>query len=218
MDKPKSNLEVFFENLAGRFGNVVLLGFFSLICCIPLVTIGASLTALNSAMSSYLLYEDKKPLKTFFNSFKQYFKLSTKVWLVHAVLIAVLIWDFVYYRVGSSTIDILAQTGIFVLFMLIVFEAVMVFVVISQDMADNVKDCLTKALDIAFNCLLQSLFLLVITFAIPIVCIYLIPSFILIIPGVSSFLSWQIIPNMLKKYKFKKGNAIYNQSQKQNKK
>lgn len=169
-------------------------------------------------MSSYLLYEDQKPLKTFFSSFKQYFKLSTTVWIIHLVLIVVLVWDFVYYRTSTATIDILAQTAIFVLIMIVVFEATMVFVVISQDLADNLKDVFTKSIDIAFNCWLQSIFLLVITFAIPIACIFLIPSFILIIPGVVSFLSWQIIPNMLKKYKFKKGNAVYQREQRTKKK
>lgn len=217
MDKPKSNFEVFLENLAGRFGNIVLLGFFSLVCCIPVITAGASFTALNCAMSSYLLYEDKKPLKTFFDSFKQYFKLSTIIWLIHLVLLVVLGWDFIYYRTSSATIDILAQTAIFVLLMIVAFEAVLIFVVISQDLADTVTTCFKKAVDIAFNCFLQSIFLLIITVAIPIVCIFLIPSFILIIPGVVSFLSWQIIPNMLKKYKYKVGNASYQRSQRNQK-
>ncbi len=218
MDKQKSKIEVFFENLAGRFGNIVLLGFFSLVCCIPIVTAGASITALNSAMSSYLLFDDKKPLKTFFAAFKQYFKLSTIVWFIHAVIILVLGWDFLYYRTGSATIDILAQAAVFVLLMIVAFELVIVFVVISQDLADTVVNCFKKSVDIAFNCFFQTLSILILVISIPVVCIYLLPSFILIMPGLVCFLSWQILPNMLKKYKYKVGNAKYRREQDSKKK
>jgi hypothetical protein len=35
------------------------------------------------------------------------------------------------------------------------------------------------------------------------------PGFLLVLPGVIAYASWQIIPRMLKKYKFKRGNAEY---------
>ena len=127
----RDKFEGFLERLAGRLTNTVLLGFFSLLFCVPVVTVGASLTALHDAMSQYVV-----PLKVFLNSFRKYFKISTVVWLVHALAFAVLILDYLYYKGGDKTIDILGQTGIFVLMAVLVFEMLMVFVVISQDMAE----------------------------------------------------------------------------------
>ncbi|MBR3350489.1 MAG: YesL family protein, partial [Erysipelotrichaceae bacterium] len=110
------------ERLAGRLTNTVLLGFFSLLFCVPVVTVGASLTALHDAMSRYVVYDEEKPLRVFLDSFRKYFKISTVVWLVHALAFAVLILDYLYYEGGDSTADILGQTGIFVLMAVLVFE------------------------------------------------------------------------------------------------
>ena len=205
----RDKFEGFLERLAGRLTNTVLLGFFSLLFCVPVVTVGASLTALHDAMGQYVVYEEEKPLKVFLNSFRKYFKISTVVWLVHALAFAVLILDYLYYKGGDKTIDILGQTGIFVLMSVLVFEMLMVFVVISQDMAESPWGAFRKALNISFTCLLETLELLVINIGIPLLSILVFPGFLLVLPGVIAYASWQIIPRMLKKYKFKRGNAEY---------
>ena len=64
MAKSGFTWEGFFNKFAGRLMNIILLGFFSLVLCLPVVTAGASFAALNVAMRSYLLEEDPKPLKT----------------------------------------------------------------------------------------------------------------------------------------------------------
>ncbi len=205
----RDKFEGFLERLAGRLTNTVLLGFFSLLFCVPVVTIGASLTALHDAMGQYVVYEEEKPLRVFLDSFRKYFKISTVVWLVHALAFAVLILDYLYYKGGDSTADILGQTGIFVLMAVLVFEMLMVFVVISQDMAESPWVAFRKALNISFTCLLETLALLVINIGIPLLCVLVFPGLILVLPGVIAYASWQIIPRMLKKYKFKRGNAEY---------
>jgi len=67
----RDKFEGFLERLAGRLTNTVLLGFFSLLFCVPVVTVGASLTALHDAMGQYVVYEEEKPLKVFLNSFRK---------------------------------------------------------------------------------------------------------------------------------------------------
>lgn len=212
----QDKFEGFLEKLAGRLTNIVLLGFFSLLFSLPLVTVGASLTALHDAMSQYVVYEADKPLKIFFSSFKKYFKLSTVIWLVHALAFAVLILDYLYYKGGNTTLDILGQAGIFTLIAVLVFEMLMVFVVISQDMASTAWQAFKKALDISFTCLLETLSLLIINIGIPLLCLFIFPGLLLVLPGVIAYASWQIIPKMLKKYKFKKGNAEYQRERRKN--
>ena len=191
------------EKLAGRLTNIVLLGFFSVLCSLPVITAGASFTALNSAMKSHLYDDNDKPLKLFFSVFKEKFGLSTKVWALHLLAIAILAWDFVYYRVGESTLDTLASAGIFVLICFLAFELLMVFVVISEGMNDKTFGVIKTALDLSFACIKESLMILVITSAVILASIFLFRGLIPIIPGVISYLSWQIIPQMLKKYKFR---------------
>lgn len=205
----QDKFEGFLNKLAGRLTNIVLLGFFALLFSLPIVTFGASMTALHDAMSQYVLYDADKTLKIFFASFKKYFKISTIVWLVHALAIAILVLDYLYYKGGDTTLDILGQAGIFTLMAVIVFEMLMVFVVISQDMATTPWEAFKKALDISFTCLLETLSLLIINIGVPLLSALLLPGFLLVLPGVIAYVSWLIIPKMLKKYKFKKGNATY---------
>ena len=191
------------EKLAGRLTNIVLLGFFCVLFCLPIITAGASFTALNSAMKSYLYDENDKPLKLFLSVFKEKFVLSTKVWVLHLLAIAVLAWDFVYYRVGESTLDTLASAGIFVLICFLAFELLMVFVVISEGMSDKVFGTIKTALDLSFTCIKESLMILVITSTVILASIFLFRGLIPFVPGIISYLSWQIIPQMLKKFKFR---------------
>ena len=204
MAKSGFTWEGFFNKFAGRLMNIILLGFFSLVLCLPVVTAGASFAALNVAMRSYLLEEDPKPLKTFFAAFKEKFKLSTFVWLWHLLFIAVLTIDFLWYRAGTGTLDVLAQTAVFVLIILLSFELLLVFVVISESMETKVWKVMSRSLDLAFTCMLESIFILIISIAVPIAVVILFPGLVIVLPGVIAYLSWQILPRMLKKYKFKK--------------
>ena len=198
-----SNFNEKFGKLAGRITNIVLLGFFTTLCSVPIVTAGASFTALNVATKAYLFDNDDKPLRIFFSSFKKHFALSTKIWLLHIVAYAVLIWDYVYYRTSDATIDILAAAGIFVTFAFLVFETTMVFVVIAEEKSTKVFETIKIALDISMVSPLRSGMILFLEVAVVVVTMLLFRGLILIIPGIVSYLAWQIIPEMLKNYKFR---------------
>lgn len=206
-----SDFNVKFGKLAGRFTNIVLLGFFTTLCSLPIITIGASFTALNAATKAYLFENEDKPLRIFFESFKKHFGLSTKIWLLHILAYAVLIWDYVYYRTSEATIDILASTGIFVTFAFLVFETTMVFVVIALEKSKKVFETIKIALDIAMISPLRSGMILFLEAAVVIIALFLFRGLILIIPGIVSYLAWQIIPDMLKNYKFRNSNRNSNE-------
>ena len=192
-----------FEKLAGRLTNIVLLGFFTTLCSLPILTAGASFTALNVATKAYMFENDDKPLRIFFSSFKKHFVLSTKTWLIHILAYLILIWDYVYYRTSDTTINILAAAGIFVTFVFLLFENTMVFVVIAEEKSDKVLETIRIALDIAMISPLRSGMILFLEAAVVIVSLLLFRGLILIVPGVITYLAWQIIPEMLKNYKFR---------------
>ena len=206
-----SDFNAKFGKLAGRFTNIVLLGFFTTLCCLPIVTAGASFTALNSATKAYLFENDDKPLRIFFASFKKHFGLATKIWLLHILAYAILIWDYVYYRTSDATIDILAAAGIFVTFAFLVFETTMVFVVIAEEKSDKVFRTIKIALDIAMISPLRSAMILFLEAAVVIIALFLFRGLILIIPGIIAYLAWQIIPDMLKNYKFRNSSRAGNE-------
>ncbi len=189
--------------------NIVLLGFFCLLCCIPIITIGASFTALYTAMDDYLDHGNDKVLRPFFKTFKEKFSLSTKVFALHLLFIPIFVWDLLYYRTGTSTLDYIGQAASFSLLMLLVFELTVVWIVISHDMEEKTFKVISTALDLAFSCFPESLSLLGLTAAASVVSVVILRPFILVLPGVICYLHYQIIPRMLKKYRFKKNHADY---------
>ena len=199
----KSNYNSTFEKLAGRLTNIVLLGFFTTLLSLPVVTLGAAFTALNVATKAYLYEDDDKPLRIYSKTFKERFMLSTKVWLLHIVAFAVLIWDYAYYRAGDSTIDILSSAGIFVLFAFLVYEVTMVFIVIGEGKNDKVFGCIKTALDISMYSPFRSLMIMMLEAAAVVVALFLFRGLLLVVPGIGAYLAWQIVPEMLKRYKFR---------------
>lgn len=77
-----------------RLCDLMILNILCLICCIPIVTIGASITALYSVTLKMVKGEDSYIAKGFFKGFRQNFKISTIIWLILLVIGALLAFDF----------------------------------------------------------------------------------------------------------------------------
>ena len=74
--------------LLNRFSTLVILNFLFLFTCIPVFTIGASLTAMYDVVFRMDTEREGKLISTYFRSFKSNFKHSTRAWLIFVVLIA----------------------------------------------------------------------------------------------------------------------------------
>ena len=193
----------FMEKLAGRLTNIVLLGFFATLFSLPVVTAGAAFTALNVSTKAYLYEDEDKVLRIFFESFKEHFVLSTKVWLIHLLAFAILIWDIAYYRVGETSLDILASAAIFVLIVFLLFEFQLVFVLIGERKESRVFKLMKLALEMAFTCFWQSLMMALFTLTVIAVSIFLFGGLLLVMPGIIAYLDWQVLPELFRKYKFR---------------
>lgn len=71
-------------------GDLIILNVLFLVCCIPLVTIGASATALYTISMRMAEKDDRGILKPFFRAFKENFKKATVIWLTFLLIGAVL--------------------------------------------------------------------------------------------------------------------------------
>lgn len=210
---PDNQTGSFLEKLAGRLTNIVLLGFFGFLFSVPIITLGPSMTATYVAMNDYLNNDNQKPLKVFFNTFRTKFKLSFITWLINILLFAIFVWDFVYYRTSSTTINILAQAGIFVLFTILIFETVFSFIVVGEELENKPIEVMKKSIIISYTSFFKSLSVVILMIAPIIVVFVMIREGIVILPGIQMYLICHIVPDLLKKSKFKRGNAIYQISQ-----
>ena len=66
----------------GRLADLMILNLVTLLCCLPVVTIGASLTAMHYVLLKMVRNEESYIVRSFFKSFKQNFKQATVIWLI----------------------------------------------------------------------------------------------------------------------------------------
>ncbi|MCP1101504.1 putative membrane protein YesL [Aequitasia blattaphilus] len=78
----------------GRLADLIILNFLCLICCVPIITIGASVTALCSVTLKMAKNEEAYIFRSFFKSFKMNFKQSTIAWCLIAFVGIILHFDF----------------------------------------------------------------------------------------------------------------------------
>lgn len=83
-----------------KLADLMWLTILTMICCIPIITIGASLTALNYVALRMARNEDGYVTRNFFKAFKENFKQATIIWLIFIVVFAFL---FVDYRIITTT-------------------------------------------------------------------------------------------------------------------
>ncbi len=189
-----------FQRFSELLMNVILLGFFWTVTSLGIVTVGAASTALNAGMRAYLLEKDRQPLKTYWKAFREQFKLSTLIWLLHLLLLAVLGVDLLYYSVGQTTGDTLAMAAVCVLLTLLVFELSVVFACVVQYRPDRVKKAFARAFDFAFRCFRESLEMLFITAAVLVAGVFLFRGILPFAMGIIACVNWRILPGAFQRY------------------
>ena len=73
---------------------LIMLNLLTILCCLPVVTVGAALTALNTAAIKIVRGEETAPVKDYFRAFRVNFKKGTVLGLIFLLVFAVLIVDY----------------------------------------------------------------------------------------------------------------------------
>lgn len=87
----------------GKFGDLIILNVLWFICSIPIVTIGASTTAVYYVTLKLVRDDDGYTIRSFFKSFKENFKQSTIIWLIMLALGFVLAFDLYFFLFIQNT-------------------------------------------------------------------------------------------------------------------
>lgn len=77
-----------------RITDIVILNFLFIVASIPIVTIGASVSATYSVSFKHIKNEDISVSKEFIKNFRENFKVSTILWILMIVVGGVLLLDF----------------------------------------------------------------------------------------------------------------------------
>jgi len=111
----------------GKMADLLWLNILTMICCIPIITVGASLSALNYMALKIVRDEECYITKGFFKSFKENFKQGTAIWAFFLVIILILGGD--YYIIFNQIVNLnrVIRIGIMALTLLVVFTWLYVF-------------------------------------------------------------------------------------------
>lgn len=151
----------------------ILLNFLWLICCIPIVTIGASTTALYYVTMQTAREEHGYIARNFFRSFKENFKQSTIIWLIMFLIGAILTFNVSFWFTMKSTMGNVLGALLSVALLLYVFTLFYVFPLLAR-FNNTVKQSMKNALFISLQNLKQTLFITVVNIII-ILALYLLP-------------------------------------------
>lgn len=105
-----------------RLGDLMLLNFFFLVTCIPVVTIGAALTAMYTVCFRFDTEREGSTVGGYFDAFRANFKQATILWLILLGCLAAAGLDAAFFYVMPG-----AMHYLWMLFALLLTLAVMIF-------------------------------------------------------------------------------------------
>lgn len=106
-----------------KLTDLFILNILFILCCIPIITIGASLTALYTVTLKAAKNEESYITASFFRAFKENFKISTLSWLIVLVIGVILFLDFWfsgYFPASLSKLIRVAAISFSIIYALIV--------------------------------------------------------------------------------------------------
>lgn len=115
-----------------KMADLIWLNILTVVCSIPVFTIGASLTALNYVVLKMVRNEEGYINKSFFKSFKQNFKQATIIWLIILAVIIVLAGDFYILKYATFEFPDWLRIILFAVAVILLIAVMHVFPVLAK--------------------------------------------------------------------------------------
>lgn len=173
-----------------------------IICSLPVITIGASTTALYSVTLKYVREEEGYLTSSFLRSFRENFRQSSLVWGLSMALGIFLFADFVvYYRGGSaSTVSLTLFTVFMGVFVTFIFANIYVYPLLAY-FDNTIRHTLFNSLVMAVCHLPASIAMLTFSLAILTAGLLFFPPLLFAAPGVTAYFNSRLLRNIFDRYK-----------------
>lgn len=156
------NMDNKFFTFMGKVADLIILNLICVLCCLPIVTIGPSLTALHYVTMKMVRNEESYIVKNFFKSFKENFKQATIINLIMLVVGVMLFLDINIVKRMSGKL----YSGLFVVFIAFLLLYMLVFLYIYPVLAkfyNTIKHTFINAFLMSIRHLPYTFVMLVIT-------------------------------------------------------
>lgn len=156
------NMENPFFQFLSRVADLMILNILFIVTCIPIITIGASWTALYYTTLKMVRNEESYIVRGYFKSFKENFKQATLMWLMVLALIIILFLDFTIVKAMTGTVASFFLITSTVIGILLTMELLYLFPILAK-FDNTIKNTFINAALMAIRHLPQTLIMLVVS-------------------------------------------------------
>ena len=156
--------------ILNRVADLMILNLLMIVCCIPVITIGAATTAMHYVILKMVRDEEGYLVKGFFKSFAANFKQATLIWLLMLVVIVVYIGDAVIFSFSGITFPKPLVVAVIAVGVVLLMVGIYVFPLLAR-FENSIRNTIKNAALIAIGNLPKTI-LMVILYAVPLVISY----------------------------------------------
>lgn len=121
-----------FMQALNKVADLMVLNLLTLVCCIPVITVGPSLAALHYTALKMARNEECYIARDFFKSFKANFKQGVLIWLLMLFLLFVLWGDFFIMKYSGLEFGSVIQVLLIVIAFMMAFTSAFIFPVLAR--------------------------------------------------------------------------------------
>ena len=108
--------------------NLFVANLLFIFCCLPVVTVGASIAAMNKVVKDVVADQgDADVIKPFFRAFGENFKQATGIWLIMVIVLAMAAWSVFLSVAMGEAISKLSQTVFGIIAIVVLVVALYIF-------------------------------------------------------------------------------------------
>lgn len=113
MMKSRLNIENPFFEMMGRLGDLIIVNILFIVCSLPVITIGASITAMYCTFQEMADGRGASVLRSFFGAWKGYMKQTLPAWIMMLIAGGVLFFDMLFLgRAGQDRLWSVVSIGV----------------------------------------------------------------------------------------------------------
>ncbi|MBH1939499.1 YesL family protein [Mobilitalea sibirica] len=169
------NYDTNFMKHLGRLSDILILGIWSAVCSIPIVTMGASISATYYVTLKMVRDEENSVTKGFFRGFKANFKKATLIWIVMVALAVFFYFNFLLMNAMEMKYENIIRILNIIIVVNIYFVSVYIFPLLVF-FENTLKNTIKNSVILAFTNIPKSIMVFMINIG-PFVALYYFPYF-----------------------------------------
>ena len=122
-----------FQRFLNKMADLLILNLIALLMCLPIITAGASLTAMHYVLLKMVRGEEGYIVKSFFRSFKREFRQATVLWILYMALAALMASNLIMILQGGGVYPLWLPSSILVVAVLELMFMIYTFAMLSRE-------------------------------------------------------------------------------------